>query len=95
MTSYMVDSAELETAVAGTYASMDAVRTEHAGLLARLEGLQASWTGGASAAFQLAVEDWRAAQLRVEESMGLINGALGSAATSYASVETDVQALFR
>lgn len=95
MANFMVDSVELDTAVAGTITSMENLRMEVSGMLARLEGLQASWTGGASSSFQLVVEDWRMTQTRVEDSMTLINGALGTASQSYASVESDVQAMFR
>lgn len=95
MANFTVDSAEMDTAVAGTVTSMENVRTEVSTMLARLQELQTTWTGGASSSFQTVVDDWRATQLRVEESMELISSALGTAAQSYATVEQDVSAMFR
>ncbi len=73
---------------------MDSVRAEVAGLMARLNALESSWSGGASAAFQQAVQQWRATQQQVEQVMGSINQALGVAASSYGNVEQDVQRMF-
>lgn len=94
MAQFRVDSDEMQAAVQATHASMDAVRSEVAGLLGRLSSLQASWGGTASASFQVLVDDWRAAQQRVEESMTRMNQTLGSAASTYSTVEADVQRMF-
>lgn len=94
MADFRVDSGELELAVARVESSMESVRAEVAGMLANLGALEGTWTGQAASSFQLVVEDWRGAQARVEESMTLIGGALGTAARSYGAVEQDVAAMF-
>jgi early secretory antigenic target protein ESAT-6 len=57
--------------------------------------LQGSWSGAAASAFQSVVSDWRATQLRVEESLGSIGHALGAAAQQYQDAETANARLFQ
>lgn len=95
MTTFQVDSDAVLGATASIHASMERLSGESSALLGQLVGLQGSWTGSASAAFQSVVADWRATQQRVEESLGTIGRALGSAAQQYAEAETSNTGLFR
>jgi 6 kDa early secretory antigenic target len=54
---------------------------------AGLRELESLWTGSASANFQQLVSDWRATQLKVEESLASINAALAQASQQYAQAE--------
>jgi WXG100 family type VII secretion target len=74
---------------------MERLSSESSALLGQLVGLQGSWTGTASAAFQGVVADWRATQARVEESLGSIGRALGTVAQQYAEAEASNAGLFR
>jgi early secretory antigenic target protein ESAT-6 len=95
MTTYQVDSDAVLGATSSIHASMDRLSTESSALLGQLVSLQGSWTGSASAAFQSVVAEWRATQQRVEESLGTIGRALGTAAQQYAEAETSNAGLFR
>ncbi|HEX4442625.1 MAG TPA: WXG100 family type VII secretion target [Galbitalea sp.] len=95
MTTFQVDSDAVLGATGSIHASMERLSGESSALLGQLVGLQGSWTGTASAAFQTVVADWRATQARVEESLGSIGRALGSAAQQYAEAETSNTGLFR
>jgi len=95
MTSFQVDSDAVIGATGSIHASMERLSGESSALLGQLVNLQGSWTGSASAAFQSVVAEWRATQQRVEESLGTIGHALGSAAQQYAEAETTNTGLFR
>lgn len=94
MVQFHVDSEQVAAATAGTQASIGAIRAEVAGLTARLESLQGSWTGQAAAAFQGVVADWRSTQLRVEESLAAITDALGAAGRMYEDLELQTLRMF-
>ena len=64
-------------------------------MLSQLTQLQASWTGGASVAFLSVIDQWRATQRQVEDSLAAINGALDLAARQYAEAEQASLSLFR
>lgn len=87
MAVFHVDSEALNaksTAVQGTIGRLQAeVNTMQAGL----RELESLWTGSASANFQQLVSDWRATQLKVEESLASINAALAQASQQYAQAE--------
>lgn len=94
MTSYQVDSAQLQSATQGAQATMERIRGDVGALMAQLTGLQASWSGQASAAFQAAASQWRSTQLQVEQSLESLNQALGVSATQYLEVEQANARLF-
>ncbi|WP_336716347.1 WXG100 family type VII secretion target [Arthrobacter sp. USHLN218] len=87
MAVFHVDSEALNAksmAVQGTIRRLQAeVNTMQAGL----RELESLWTGSASANFQQLVSDWRATQLKVEESLASINAALAQASQQYAQAE--------
>lgn len=94
MAQYRVDSDELAGAVGATHSQIDQVRSAAAQLTATLTALESSWTGQGSAAFQNAVQEWRTAQLTVEDAIASINQALGQAADQYGSAEANVARMF-
>ncbi len=61
---------------------------------ARLTGLQDAWTGSASAQFQGVVEQWRATQQQVRESLDSIGRVLGAAGAQYAETEAQAVRMF-
>ncbi|WP_308799069.1 WXG100 family type VII secretion target [Agromyces silvae] len=87
MTSYQVDSEQLQSATQGARATMERIRADVGGLMAQLTGLQSSWSGQASTAFQTAAAQWRATQLQVEQSLESLNQALSVSAAQYLEVE--------
>lgn len=91
---YSVDSEQMAAAVGAAYTEIEQVRVHAASLLAHLTGLQSSWQGEASTAFQGVVERWRATQVQVEEAISEVNRGLGLAAEHYGSAEQDIQRMF-
>ncbi|MGW6173496.1 WXG100 family type VII secretion target [Arthrobacter sulfonylureivorans] len=87
MAVFQVDSEALAAksmAVQGTIGRLQAeVNTMQSGL----RELESLWTGAAAANFQQLVTDWRATQLKVEESLASINAALSHASQQYLQAE--------
>jgi WXG100 family type VII secretion target len=94
VTSYQVDSEQLQSATQGAQATMERIRADVGGLMAQLTGLQSSWSGQASTAFQSAAAQWRSTQLQVEQSLETLNQALGASAVQYLEVEQANARLF-
>ncbi|MFC5790078.1 WXG100 family type VII secretion target [Agromyces tardus] len=94
MTRYQVDSEQVAAATQGVQGTIGRIQSEVASLLGQLHGLQGSWSGQASTAFQAAVADWRLTQQQVEQSLGGLSQALGAAATHYAEAELANARLF-
>jgi early secretory antigenic target protein ESAT-6 len=94
MTQFQVDSDALITTTGAARATMGRIQAEVAALLGQLTGLEASWTGQASAQFQVAVSAWRTTQQHVEQSADVLNQALGQAGQQYAEVEQANARLF-
>jgi WXG100 family type VII secretion target len=94
MTSYQVDSAQLQSATQGAQATMERIRGDVGALMAQLTGLQGSWSGQAAAAFQAAAAQWRSTQQQVEQSLESLNQALGVSAAQYLEVEQANARLF-
>lgn len=95
MSVFTVDTEAVGAAQATTMATMERVRAESATLMAQLSQLQSSWVGTASTAFQSCAEQWRGAQLHVEQVLESIGSSLGSAATQYADADQYSASLFR
>ena len=87
MSAYNVDAEQVHAATQSTHHTITRIQTDVQTLLAQLTGLQSSWSGQASIAFQSAVTDWRATQLQVEQSLAGLNRALSTAGTQYAETE--------
>ena len=94
MTIYNVDADQVALAASTADQSATAIRTEVAGMMSFLQGLEASWGGTASASFQAVIASWQATQVQVEESLTAISGQLSHAATTYTEAETTASSLF-
>ncbi len=94
MTRYQVDSDAVLVATGAVRGSISRIQAEVDALHGQLTNLQSSWTGAAASAFQVVVNDWKATQARVEESLATINIALGQAGQQYADAEAANARLF-
>lgn len=95
MTVFTVDTDAVGAAQSAALATMERLQADSAALMTQLTQLQSSWTGQASAAFQSCSEQWRGAQMHVEQVLGSIGAALGSAASGYAEADQYSASLFR
>lgn len=95
MAVFSVDSDAVLTATSAVRGTIERLEAESLSLLAQLTQLQSSWTGAAAAAFQGTVEQWRATQRHVEQTLADINGALAVAGQQYADAEQASMNLFR
>ena len=95
MATFSVDSDAVLSASAAVRGTIDRLQSETHAMLSQLTQLQASWTGGASVAFLSVIDQWRATQRQVEDSLAAINGALDLAARQYAEAEQASLSLFR
>jgi WXG100 family type VII secretion target len=95
MAVYSVDSDAVLAATSAVRATIDRLQAETQAMLGQLTQLQSSWTGSASAAFSVVVDQWRATQRHVEDSLAGINAALTAAGHQYAEAEHATTGLFR
>ncbi|WP_353113950.1 WXG100 family type VII secretion target [Microbacterium sp.] len=95
MSVFTVDTDAVHAAHGAARATMERLQSESAALMSQLTQLQSSWTGSASLAFQGCSEQWRGAQLHVEQALASIGAALGAAATQYADADQYSASLFR
>ncbi|KFI80209.1 WXG100 family type VII secretion target [Bifidobacterium mongoliense] len=94
MSQYQVDSERIMTASAAVSASVGTIREAVAGMYANLTSLQSVWTGGAATRFAGVSEQWRAAQLQMEQSLESIQLALSQASSVYTDAEVQASRLF-
>ncbi len=94
MTQYHVNAAEIAEAASRATASANTIRSEVAALVAQLNGLEASWQGGASHAFGALLAEWRAAQAQLEHALDSISTGLSQAASEYEFAESSAMRLF-
>jgi len=95
MSVFTVDTEAVQAAHGAARATMERLQSESVALMAQLNQLQSSWTGSASNAFQQCSEQWRGAQVHVEQVLASISVALGSAASQYADADQYSASLFR
>ncbi|QLD10847.1 WXG100 family type VII secretion target [Microbacterium oleivorans] len=95
MAAFSIDSDAVASATAAIRATSGRIESDTGAMMAQLTRLQASWTGGASVAFQSVVERWRAAQREVEAALTDIGAALDAAGQQYVHAETTAAGLFR
>ncbi len=95
MTVFSVDTDAVQAVTTATRGTVDRLQAESTALAAQLAQLQASWTGNASLAFQACGEQWRVAQVQVEQALAAISTALGAAAMQYADADQYSASLFR
>jgi len=95
MAVFTVDTDAVATTTASVRATAERLHTETAAMMSQLTQLQTSWTGSAATAFQGCTEQWRAAQVQVEQALSSISVALQNAGTQYAEAEQYSAGLFR
>lgn len=95
MSVFTVDTDAVQAAHGAARATMERLQGESTALMAQLTQLQSSWTGSASAAFQQCSEQWRGAQMHLEQVLASISTALASAANQYAEADQYSANLFR
>lgn len=95
MSVFTVDTDAVSSAQGATLATMERLRSDSTTLMSQLSQLESSWSGSASVAFQNCAQQWRGAQLHVEQVLESIGGALGGAATQYADADQYSASLFR
>jgi WXG100 family type VII secretion target len=87
MAVFHVDSDALHAKSLSVQGTIGRLQAEVDAMQAGLRELESLWSGTASANFQQLVTDWRATQLKVEESLASINTALAHASEQYAQAE--------
>jgi WXG100 family type VII secretion target len=95
MAIFSVDPDQVFAATAAMRGTIERLQSESTALLAQLTTLQSSWTGTAAGMFQGTVDQWRATQHQVEETLSQINAALDAAGRQYQDVEQANMSLFR
>lgn len=95
MSVFSVDPDAVFTATAAMRGTIERLQSESAALLSQLTQLQSSWTGAAAGMFHGTVDQWRATQHQVEDSLAQINAALDAAGRQYRDVEQANMTLFR
>ncbi len=95
MAVFSVDSDQVLSATASVRSTSERLQAETQAMMTQLTQLQSSWTGSASVAFHSVVDQWRATQRQVEESLAGISTALGAAGRQYADAEQATTSLFR
>ena len=95
MAVFSVDSDAVLSATGSIRGTIDRLEGETHAMLTQLTHLQSAWSGAAAVAFQGAVDQWRATQRQVEESLSAINQALAIAGRQYAEAEQASLSLFR
>ncbi|NLT25833.1 MAG: WXG100 family type VII secretion target [Microbacteriaceae bacterium] len=91
---YTVDSDALATATSTALLQIEDVQLAAGNLSTTLVSLESSWSGQASIAFQSSLDEWRGAQVVVEDAIRSLSTALGLAAEHYGVAEQDVLTLF-
>jgi early secretory antigenic target protein ESAT-6 len=94
MTRYHVDAAEVASASTLAARSSDTIRAEVSAMMAHLTALQGSWQGGAASAFAGVLDQWRGAQVQVEQALDSLTVALSQAAQEYQTAEDSAARLF-
>ncbi|WP_137846076.1 WXG100 family type VII secretion target [Microbacterium sp. 2FI] len=95
MAVFSVDSDAVLASTTAVRGTIERIQAETNAMMAQLTQMQSTWTGSASLAFHGVVDQWRATQRQVEDSLAGINVALGAAARQYADAELSTTSLFR
>ena len=93
MASFTVDTAQVSSSATDVARISEEVETTVASMMSRLVSLQNEWQGDASASFQDLINDWRATQRTVKESLDEIGNALTQASDQYSTTESGVRGL--
>ncbi|MDN5754213.1 MAG: WXG100 family type VII secretion target [Arthrobacter sp.] len=87
MSSFSANTAEMRGRAQAVQGTIERLRAEVNTMQAGLRDLESSWHGAAASNFQAVVADWRATQMKVEESLTAINTALSHASQQYDDAE--------
>ena len=79
MASFTVDTAQVASSASDVSRISEDVETTVASMMSRLISLQNEWQGEASSSFQDLINDWRATQRTVKDSLDEIGRVLGEA----------------
>ncbi|MDN3311047.1 WXG100 family type VII secretion target [Microbacterium oryzae] len=92
---FSADSDAIVSQSVNVRATCDRLQSESDTLLGQLAELKSVWHGSAAAGFQGVMDQWRSAQLAIQESLASIGQALNIAGTQYADAEQSAASLFR
>ncbi|WP_068264338.1 WXG100 family type VII secretion target [Janibacter limosus] len=95
MATFTVDTAQVASSASDVARISEDVETTVASMMSRLLSLQNDWQGDASTSFQDLINDWRATQRTVKESLDEIGRALNDASQTYDTSETSVKSSMR
>ncbi|HCE60407.1 MULTISPECIES: WXG100 family type VII secretion target [Janibacter] len=95
MATFTVNTEQVASSSTDVARISEDVETTVASMMSRLISLQDEWQGDASTSFQDLINDWRATQRTVKESLDEISRALGEASESYSTTETGVKGMMR
>ncbi|MDN5716896.1 MAG: WXG100 family type VII secretion target [Janibacter sp.] len=95
MATFTVDTAQVASSASDVARISEDVETTVASMMSRLLSLQNDWQGDASTSFQDLINDWRATQRTVKESLDEIGRALSDASQTYDTSETSVKSSMR
>jgi WXG100 family type VII secretion target len=95
MAVFSVDSDAVIASTAAVRGTIERLQAESTAMMGQLTQLQSTWTGSAAVAFHSVIDQWRATQRQVEESLAGINAALAAAGRQYAEAEMATTSLFR
>ena len=91
MASFTVDTAQVASSASDVSRISEDVETTVASMMSRLLSLQNEWQGEASSSFQDLINDWRATQRTVKESLDDISAVLKEAGQTYSTTEDGVK----
>ncbi|HXD28047.1 WXG100 family type VII secretion target [Arthrobacter sp. JSM 101049] len=87
MGSFAANTDDMRGRAQAVQGTIERLRSEVDTMQAGLRDLESSWHGAAASNFQAVVADWRATQLKVEQSLTGINTALAHASQQYDEAE--------
>jgi WXG100 family type VII secretion target len=94
MSNFAANTTEMRNKAMAVQGTIERLRAEVNTMQGGLRELESTWQGAAAANFQGVVADWRATQLRVEESLTGINTALARASQQYDDAEAANASMF-
>lgn len=94
MSSFAANTVEMRAKAQAVQGTIERLRSEVNTMQGSLQELEGTWHGSAAANFQMVISDWRATQLRVEESLTNINAALARASQQYDDAEAANASMF-
>lgn len=95
MASFEVDAAQVAQAAQKVQTSSATISGESAAMVLHLRNLEQVWKGSSAAGFAAVLAEWDAARLQLEQALGSIGQALGSASTIYENAEADAGRMFQ